>query len=297
LGGLAPAGGSLFLGIDDDGRVVGLPLRSAKDLDQYELRLRGIAGSIDPPVSIELAWMALRGLVVAEIQVLPSGEPIHYVKGRPIIRDGSSSRLARPAEVRRVVLDHDRAQPVISVEPGSSSFARDENGVVVQSFAHVRVINVGRTPQRLRAEARFSIEIGPAIRDEPMSLRWSSAPEPLPPIWTPEGIRTIVNVHAIPESRVVEALPGQAEDAAIAICFDDGAWGWTAESYARNFRHPDWQLPRVVLLVVVTVFTGSVPQTQTFRWMLALRPSSSGFARSTRAMLILGQTRPIARCC
>lgn len=101
-------GGSVYLGVNNAGQAIGLPLSMVEDVDRYELRLRGIADGVEPPIKLRVHWFGVGDAVIAEAEVEPSEEPIHYVENRPYLRDGSRSRPAQPAEVIRLIRDHDR---------------------------------------------------------------------------------------------------------------------------------------------------------------------------------------------
>ncbi len=253
---LAPRGGSVFLGVGDDGSVVGLDVSSIPEVDEVDRRLRSIAASVDPPVRIQTAWLAFNELVVVEARVNPSGEPVHFVEGRAYLRDGSSSRPARQAEVKRAIREHETRRPLFRLSPESSGFLRDGVGAPVGAFARVRVTNLsGFTCTRVTASARFlSVEGTPAF-NRAMPLRWSSAPEPVSPVWTPEGLRMLPDPSKVSRGVAVDMDPGDAEDVALAVKFVDAAsaWGWTGESYLTDGRHPSWQLPGGRQVVEITV--------------------------------------------
>ncbi len=101
LAALAPAGGSLYLGVDDKGRNVGLPLSSRAEIDRFEQRVRGIAKAADPAIRFNSHWLSVASKVILEIEIPSSGEPFHCFDRIPYIRDGSSSRSATQAEAVR----------------------------------------------------------------------------------------------------------------------------------------------------------------------------------------------------
>ena len=253
---LAPGGGGVFLGIADNGSVVGLEVTSIPDLDEVDRRLRSIAASVDPPVVIATAWLAFDELVVVEARVIPSGEPIHFVEGRAYLRDGSASRPARQAEVKRAIREHETRRPLFRLDPEPTGFLRDASGAPVGAFARVGVTNLsGFTCARVRAAARFLTTDGAPTFARSMPLRWSSAPEPVSPIWTPGGLRMHPDPGKVSRGFVVDMDPGDSEDTAVAVKFGDtaGAWGWTGESYLNDGRHPSWKLSHGRQVVEVTV--------------------------------------------
>lgn len=253
---LAPGGGSVFLGIADNASVVGLDVSSIPDLDEVDRRLRSIAASVDPPVAILTSWLAVNEMVVVEARVNPSGEPIHFVEGRAYLRDGSASRPARQAEVKRAIHEHDTRRPLFRLEPAQTTFLRDTSGRVVGAFGHVRITNLsGFTCSQVRASARFLTSDETPVFSALMPLRWSSAPEPVSPVWAAEGLQLVPDPSRVQHGLAVDMAPGNTEDSALAVKFADvpGAWGWTGESYLNNGRHPSWALPPARYVVEVTV--------------------------------------------
>jgi hypothetical protein len=244
---LAPRGGSVFLGVDDSGTVTGLCVASLSEVDAMDRRLRGIADkSVDPSVHLETVWFTVNNGVVAEVRVLPSGDPIHYVDNIPYLRDGSVSRPARPAEVIRAIREKELGGTLVHIEPGASTYIRNEAGDTIGAFAHLRVQNVcGRMLFKVRGTAQFVGRDSVPLFEEAMPLRWSSTPEPLATVWTPDGPRPIVEPSRIPASFTVDLAPGDGEDAAVSVRFTDTgtAYGWTGESYLWGGRQEKWRLP------------------------------------------------------
>jgi len=116
-----PIGGSVYLGVNNAARIAGLSLSSTEQVDKFELRVRGIADKVDPPVPVHVNWFGVGHAIVAEVRIEPSGEPIHYVEYRPYLRDGSRSRPARPSEVIRAIRNHDRRSQFIA-DPSTPDF-------------------------------------------------------------------------------------------------------------------------------------------------------------------------------
>ena len=266
---LAPQGGSIYLGVDDDGRVVGLALASRGDIDAFDLRIRGVAEkSIDPPVRIQTHWLAVGDAIVVEIEIPPSREPIHCVDKITYIRDGSASRPARQVEILRAVREYNQRQPLVRLEPAQSSFTRNNEGRIVQTFAHVRIISLTeRICWKTRASARFFAEGGEALFDEPMPLLWSSNPQPVSFIPTSTGIQLIADPTRFAQGYAMDLTPGDGEVAAVAIKYegDPGAWGWTGDSFTSDFRPAKWRLPPQPLIIEVTVRADGQTATQRFR--------------------------------
>jgi hypothetical protein len=130
----------------------------------------------------------------------------------------------------------------------------------------VRVTNLGHPLFKVRAEARFLTADGAQVFDRSMPVRWSSAPEPITLTWTPHGLGVVTDPTKVPLSSTITLAPGDSEDAAVAITFADeeGAWGWTGESYVRSWRHPDWQLSHACTQVEVAVWADGREQRARF---------------------------------
>lgn len=96
-------GGDLFLGIADDGTVVGVGGRAASDALQRQLS-QIAAGSITPPLPCRLFAIEVGGPIVVVASV-PEFLPERPFRGKSkyFIRDGPSSREARPDELKRLL--------------------------------------------------------------------------------------------------------------------------------------------------------------------------------------------------
>lgn len=94
-------GGSLFIGVRNDGSVCGV-----REPDDVATRLRDLARTrIEPSLTIQTLEHGVDGAVVVEARVRPRrGEPCAVVASRDArrvyVREGSSSRPASPAEVK-----------------------------------------------------------------------------------------------------------------------------------------------------------------------------------------------------
>lgn len=98
-------GGTIFLGIEDSGDLVGLEnVDNAKDRDKYINRIEGIcSGSVKPAITPEVKWAVEDDYVVLAV-IVPNGpEPLYYSKDVPYVRHIRSSKPADPNEVIRKV--------------------------------------------------------------------------------------------------------------------------------------------------------------------------------------------------
>jgi predicted HTH transcriptional regulator len=101
-------GGMLFIGIEDNGELVGLDI---SDRDAHERRVRQLAGKLDPPLDLErLTWGIECERVVLIAIVGKQKSPIFQYDHRVYVRDGSISRPANAAEIIEQVWAHPSAE-------------------------------------------------------------------------------------------------------------------------------------------------------------------------------------------
>lgn len=98
--------GSIFLGIADDGTVVGMTnIETPKSRDSLVDRIAGITtNSVAPPVRVEVYFRQYGDETVVKIFVPKGLEPLYYVNGTPYVRHLDQSRPALPDEVKQLVL-------------------------------------------------------------------------------------------------------------------------------------------------------------------------------------------------
>jgi AAA+ ATPase superfamily predicted ATPase len=95
-------GGVILIGVDDNGKVCGLPIRSPQERDRFRQRIYGIATKIvKPPVNIEIDFIEMQGKVLGIIQIPPGKEPLYYVENRPYIRYGCITESPGPDEIAK----------------------------------------------------------------------------------------------------------------------------------------------------------------------------------------------------
>lgn len=89
------APGVLFVGLEDDGRLAGLPID-----DALMCRLADLRDRLDPRPPMEIRELAYAGSTLAAIVVAPSDAPPVRYQGRAWIRVGPTNRVAGPADER-----------------------------------------------------------------------------------------------------------------------------------------------------------------------------------------------------
>jgi hypothetical protein len=103
-------GGRIYLGVTDDGTILGLrDITAQKDRDAIQRRIEGTCSSIEPRIRVSVDFVELDGSNVVVITIPAGSEPIYSVDGIPYIRDLTVSRRATSTEVkeahRRYFLD------------------------------------------------------------------------------------------------------------------------------------------------------------------------------------------------
>jgi hypothetical protein len=96
--------GTIFLGVDDNCDVVGVPCDTPERKDQEIQRIRQIATEkIKPSVSITPDFVNYDGKVVLRIFVPRSEHPLCFLDHEIFVRDQNSSARAKPEQVQRIL--------------------------------------------------------------------------------------------------------------------------------------------------------------------------------------------------
>jgi len=98
-------GGRVFLGVNNQGDVVGLPnLEQPQARDNLQQRIRGLLGSISPRPEVRIDFFSDdRGACIAVITIPKGPSPIYLSGSVPYIRDMDQSRPATAEEIQRLV--------------------------------------------------------------------------------------------------------------------------------------------------------------------------------------------------
>lgn len=144
------SGGILMLGVDDAGRILGVP-RPRELMSE----LRAVARElVEPPLAVELALVEVEGVRVLCCSVPLSGARPHAVLRRDgsteiVVRAGSSNRVAQGATLRAIELPAARGsldalerRILAWVAERSGPSRRPDESATVDAFA--RAHNVGR---------------------------------------------------------------------------------------------------------------------------------------------------------
>src|SRR5262249_42963430 len=98
--------GVIFLGVDDWGKVKGLPL-DFKQRDLLEQKIRQLVRNrIKPIPPVQITFEEVRGFIIAKIVVARGEAPVYMMDGRIYIRSGSSDVQAQPEDVQRLIAEY-----------------------------------------------------------------------------------------------------------------------------------------------------------------------------------------------
>jgi hypothetical protein len=96
--------GSVFVGVEDDGKVKGVPLEHQKARDSLSHRLyHAIRERIKPTPSVRIDFIEAAGQTVCRIFVPRGDDPLYFLDGVIYVRHGSADVKAQPELVRRLL--------------------------------------------------------------------------------------------------------------------------------------------------------------------------------------------------
>jgi ATP-dependent DNA helicase RecG len=154
-------GGDLFVGIEDDGTISGVGTLADVDHLQRDLAQR-LRDRISPPLRARLITVELQGMLVlvARIPAFLPERPFRSKSGRYFVRDGASSREARPDELKRVLLSG--ANHYFDEEPIADATAADLDDLAIRTFfaeayPNVSPLQFERYLRALHALDRFGV--------------------------------------------------------------------------------------------------------------------------------------------
>ncbi|HME31190.1 MAG TPA: ATP-binding protein [Terriglobales bacterium] len=96
--------GSVFVGVEDDGKVKGVPLENQKARDSLSHRLyHAIRERIRPTPSVRIDFIEAAEHTVCRIFVPRGDDPLYFLDGVIYVRHGSADVKAQPELVRRIL--------------------------------------------------------------------------------------------------------------------------------------------------------------------------------------------------
>jgi predicted HTH transcriptional regulator len=99
-------GGTILIGVHDNGDVAGLNAASEEERDDLIHRAQGIIRTVRPQVKYEIRLGCDEGELILVVEIEEQEQPVFYYDYRPYIRDGRMSRRAEPEEVKERVWAH-----------------------------------------------------------------------------------------------------------------------------------------------------------------------------------------------
>ena len=99
--------GTIFVGVDDAGRIAGIEMDGLKEKDRFSHRLHQIVRDrIKPVPIIQVNFIDIRTLTICSVFVPRGEEPLYFLDGVIYVRDGSSDIKAQPAILKRILAAH-----------------------------------------------------------------------------------------------------------------------------------------------------------------------------------------------
>ena len=96
--------GTIFLGVDDDGKVVGGDYDSPKKKDEELLRIRNLTTQvIKPAISVHVDFIIYQGKTVMQIFVPRGEQPLYFLNHEIFVREQNSSMKATPEQVEGIL--------------------------------------------------------------------------------------------------------------------------------------------------------------------------------------------------
>jgi hypothetical protein len=186
-------GGTLLIGISDDGTPLGIDpdiqTLSKNSLDGFELTLRNAVGtflgpSVSPEVSV--AFPSISGTVLAQITCSRHLEPVFLQEGDQYtfyVRDGNQTRPLNVQDAHSYIRTHWTEAPppsATSMKELVAEAIRDELGAVM--------------PDTLRAVVRAAVAESALSSTKPTGPPTGETPPP----WLRVGTRTVLNLFLRP---------------------------------------------------------------------------------------------------
>lgn len=161
MAGFASTAGRIYIGIEDNGTIVGI---EGKEQDWSEKLIERAVGSVKPRVNWSCTLFEDAGTKLHVLRIdVAAVEPIYYFKGKPYLRDGTSSRPAEPEEVKERFRQHfaHRPLPSASEETKAQGAEKTEAGswlldMVLEAITSLNLYEEKQGPQRdpLKASLR-----------------------------------------------------------------------------------------------------------------------------------------------
>lgn len=99
--------GTIFIGIDDEGKINGINVKTPKEKDNFRTKIFNlIRNKIKPYLLVDIDFEEIRGYVVAKIFIPRGEELLYYLEGVIYVRDGNSDKKGQPEIVKKIVSEY-----------------------------------------------------------------------------------------------------------------------------------------------------------------------------------------------
>jgi len=94
-------GGRIYLGVKDDGEILGFNENTIISFDKFQQDLANITtNTIKPSINIDVSEYYVGDKKIIQIKVPKGTDPLYYVKNTPYVRVLTTSRPATPVEIK-----------------------------------------------------------------------------------------------------------------------------------------------------------------------------------------------------
>lgn len=96
--------GTIFVGIDDEGKIKGIEAKTLKAKDVFRTKILNlIKNRIKPYPLVNISFEEIRGYTIAKVFVPRGEELLYFLDGIIYIRDGGSDVKAQPERVKKII--------------------------------------------------------------------------------------------------------------------------------------------------------------------------------------------------
>jgi predicted HTH transcriptional regulator len=99
--------GTMFIGIEDDQTIRGVPVQSPQEKDRFAQKIYHVARQrIRPSPAIQVDFAEASGLAICRIFVPRGEEPLYYLDGVIYVRYGPTDIKAQPEIVKKLLAEY-----------------------------------------------------------------------------------------------------------------------------------------------------------------------------------------------
>jgi hypothetical protein len=99
--------GTMFIGVEDDGKIKGIDVRVPKEKDHLSQRIHQLVRQrIKPSPLAQVDFTDARGFVICRVFVPRGDEPLYFFEGVIYVRDGSSDLKAHAEIVKKLLAEY-----------------------------------------------------------------------------------------------------------------------------------------------------------------------------------------------